>query len=365
MAVLKTIQSGTLNLTGTSDTVTITSVDTTKAFLLFSTRFAEPSPGTLVSGQVTNGTTLTFTRASSTGTVDIQWYVVEFTSGVSVQRGSHTLDSTEPDDVTITSVDLAKSFPVMSYRKATSSGFGQDDFFKGRLTTSTNLELDMVTGNSTLTVEWQVVEYTGCSVQRGEVALSSTTSVTDTITSVDTAKSWLLFTYKCTTGASANIAQKMVRGAVTNATTLTFDKDQVGSPGVTLDISWILIEFTDDTVVQSASEDFTTGETQQDVTITSVDTARSIASAGAISYTGGMTTLSTDDNPGVASVTLEFTTATNLRLTRALTGSVTADIQWFVVEFKPAVVGFRAEPLISQFRAEPLDSTFRAEPVKA
>lgn len=336
MAVLKSLQTGTVALTGASVTDTITSIDTTKSFLVFSVRYDETSPSlSLTNGQITNGTTLTFKRNGAGGTINIQWYVAEFESGVSVQRGSITLDSTQPDNVTITSVDLTKAFPIFSCLHQ-GGIYGADDFVRAKITTSTNLELENTFGGGTgPVVEWQVVEFAGASVQTGDLAFGAgDSSLTDTITSVDTTKSWLLFSYESASGTGADIGQKMMRGVITNGTTLTFDRDNTGQA---VDITWYLIEFTDGTTVQKGSEDFTTAQTQQDVTITSVDTARSIASAGAISYSGGKTPHSAAGNPGVGTVTLELTTATNLQLTRALTGTSTADIGWFVVEFNGVV----------------------------
>ena len=144
-------------------------------------------------------------------------------------------------------------------------------------------------------------------------------SRTATPTSVNTAKSWLVYTHTSAAGSSSNIGQKLVRGQITNATTLTFDR---GDNGQSMNLTWYLIEFTDKTSVQAGSEHFTTDENYDNVTITSVNTAKSFAVGGA-SMQEGRADYS-GDSPGVGWMTHELMSATNLRITRALDGNATS-----------------------------------------
>jgi hypothetical protein len=92
--VLDDIQKGTATIAAGSNstTATITAVDPTKAFLTWTLRGNDANPDNLaVTGRLSNATTVTFTRAGTVGTVTIEWSVVEFTSGVLVQRGGTTL----------------------------------------------------------------------------------------------------------------------------------------------------------------------------------------------------------------------------------------------------------------------------------
>jgi len=230
-AVLKSVQTGTATIASTSASTTATlspAVDTTKAFLVFgvSENNANPQYGQ-ISGQITNSTTVTFQRDAATGAVTVKWYVAEFTSGVTVQRGtSSALNGISSLDIPITSVNTTKSFPLINYRIAGVT-FGGNDFVKAKLTSSTNLNLALgANGVATAFVEWQVVQYDYSSVQSGDVTfLYNETSKTATITSVDTTKSWLISSHNCPDGTAANIAQKLVRGRLSDATTLTFDRD--------------------------------------------------------------------------------------------------------------------------------------------
>ena len=134
--------------------------------------------------------------------------------------------------------------------------------------------------SNTTTVAWQVVEYANTSVQSGDVSfLTTDSSKTATVTSVNTGKAWLLYTHTTAAGTSTDIGQKLVRGRVTNATTLTFDRDHTGQ---TMDLTWYFVEFTDTTSVQHNTVAFTSTDTQKDVTITSVNTSMSFAVGGSL-----------------------------------------------------------------------------------
>ena len=91
-----TVQQGTTTISsngGTSTlTVPITSVDTSKAFLLFQTRHDGNRPvNSMIRGRIASATSVESVRVSDEAApgvpIDIQWYVVEKPTGVSVQRG--------------------------------------------------------------------------------------------------------------------------------------------------------------------------------------------------------------------------------------------------------------------------------------
>ncbi len=330
------VQTGSVTLSAGSASVdvAITSIVTAKAFLTFGANFNDANPGFgAITGTVVDATTLRFQRATaaSSPAIPIQWYVAEFASGVTVQRGTATMASATLD-VLLSSVTLTKSFPIVSYRKS-GTDYGDDDFLKAKITTSTNLQLSLVSAGSPAdgVAAWQVVEYTDASVQTGDLSFANgDSSLTASVPGVDTGRSWLLFTYSSATGVTANIGEKMVRGLITDSFTLTFDRSNSGQ---SIGLTWYLVSFTDSTTVQSGTVNFAPADTQKDVAIPCIDTTKAIATAGGMYYRGGRTPYGSDDNPGVATVTLEFTSSTNLRLTRGFTGGNNADIGYFAVEF--------------------------------
>ncbi len=334
-STLPAVKSGSVTLLSGSQsaTVTIAPVDITKAFLVFGMSFNDANPGfSQVTGQITNATTLTFRRSSGTSApaVTVKWYVAEFLSGVSVQRGSTAMDAATKN-IPLTAVDTARSFPIITYRNSGSS-YTNDDFVKAKITSSTNLELSIDLPVAAGIVEWQVIEFADSQVQSGSVSFGATDSVkTATMSAVDTGKSWLIYTYKTATGTTANIGQKLVQGLISNGTTVTFDRANTGQA---MDLTWYLVEFTDGTTVQQGSQSFGTTETQKNVAISVVDPARSLA-AGGYCMRGGRSSYAGDDNPGVGWMTLDLTSGSNLQIKRNATGNAVAGMGWFVVNFSP------------------------------
>src|SRR5690349_20573973 len=167
-AGLKAVQSGSATIAdgASSTTATITAVDTTKSFVVFSERVDSVNPiDAQVSGQLTNATTVTFARMGTTGAVAVEWYVAEFTSGVSVQRGSVSSTNTSIDVTLPSAVTLSQSFPLVSMR-TDGTTFNGNDFVAPTLTTATNLNFALKSGlAATSVIEWQVVDFTGASVQ--------------------------------------------------------------------------------------------------------------------------------------------------------------------------------------------------------
>ena len=76
---------------------------------------------------------------------------------------------------------------------------------------------------------------------------------------MNTAKSWLIYSYETTPDSIPDIGQYLVRGQLTNPTTLTFDRSNTGTVGLTL--TWYLVEFTDASTVQSGSQAFLGADT--------------------------------------------------------------------------------------------------------
>ena len=284
----RTVQSGTATIAANNPSTTATLspalADTAKAFLVFSMSVDDNRPEyTQVRGQITNTTTLTFQRDNTGGigaAVTIEWYVVEFATGVTVKRGSETMSSATRNVTLTPSVDPNKSFPIISYQ-AGGGNMDRDDFIRARITGGgATLELTTNTIPTGGIVDWQVVEYDDSMVQTGDLSfLTTDSSKTATLTNTfNRNKSWLIYTYKTDNPAVADdIGEMLVRGVVTDNDTLTFDRDNTGQA---MDLTWFLVEFIDDTVVQHANQNFTTSETQKDVTIQKIGLNSSIAAGG-------------------------------------------------------------------------------------
>ncbi len=118
-AMIKSIQSGNTSMTGSSTTVTISSVDRSKSFLTFSWRGSAGGSDLgergMVRGFISSNTQLSFARFSSSDEIsDIRYFVIEFESGVNVQHKTVTVSGTTAD-VSINAVNIDKSFIIGNY----------------------------------------------------------------------------------------------------------------------------------------------------------------------------------------------------------------------------------------------------------
>ena len=148
------------------------------------------------------------------------------------------------------------------------------------------------------------MQFDDANVQTGDLAFSSSdASLPATLSpTVDTTKSWLIYSYDSVSGLP-NIGRALVRGVITNSSTLTFDRNNTGD---NFDLTWYLVEFTDSTTVQHNTEPFTTTELQRDVTLGAPINLLSSIATGGYHGRGGRSNFATDDDPGVGWFTLDL-----------------------------------------------------------
>ena len=336
-AELVSVQSGTTTMSvgaGSPQTVNvaISSVDTASSILFFNMQGSSIQPGDgQIRGQLTSATNIQFFRADDTSQSNftIQWYVAEFSSGVSVQRGTLSpVNSTS--SVTISPVNLSNSFVMISGSVlGTHSTYGSDDFFQAQLTSTTNLQITHNT-TSAQTADWQVVEFTGASVQRGTGVLSGTSlSTTVPITAVDLSRSIVLLSWRTDINLTG---PNFLRARFTATNEITVHRGLGTSANI--DFAYEVIEFSDGTVVQGGNRQFTSADTSLTAGLLTVDTSRTVAllsTAGG--RWGGSHAFASNDDTGPGLFTTTITGSSTLSIVRESTGSVAADASWFVIEF--------------------------------
>lgn len=191
MAKLSRIQSGstTIATTALSQAATLLAYDVTKSVLIATVRGGNSSPsGSLVLASFPSTTSIQFERnTGATETVTIDWWLLEFASGVSVQHVTFTANGS----TTISAVTLAQSFIV-------SGGFDNggtlqtdDDVYRFAFASSTSVEHLANSG----TVDGglaQIVDYDGASVQYStQIVIALSTGYTATISAVTMAQTLL------------------------------------------------------------------------------------------------------------------------------------------------------------------------------
>lgn len=340
-AILKRIQTGTMSLTSvTTRTAVIDAVDTTKSFVIATGAETAASPRRqLYTIQLTNGTLVTATRSQTAANpFNIRYYVVEFLRGVSVQRGMGTL-GTATTNTTITSVGtLANAFALFSYRNNNNASFGTDDFTRSNLTSTTNLQSVALAASTSGFFEYQVVTYDQASVQRGVVAFAAgTASTTATVTSLNPLKTWLYYNCDSDAGTVANIGQKGVRGVVTNATTLTFTRENTGQ---VMNCSYQAIEFTDRTQVQAGAQTLASGAATASVTLSPLVRTGNSFAIGGWGNNCGSSTHSANDSLGPLCANFEITAPGTLVITRP-SSPAAATFPWSIVSFSKRRINFQ------------------------
>lgn len=366
-AILQQVQSGTAtnNAAGTQ-TITISSIDPAKSFLVFSVRSAGDRPvNSTVRGRIASATTIQFDRSTNEGAplaVTIQWYVATFGTGVSVQRGEATMNQLTVN-VPITAVGaMNRAFVIWSMTpNATENEVGSDDIIAGDLTSTTNLQFRTNDGSGHL-VSWQVIEFTNAAdinVQRGTVATltGATLSATATLPSpVDMNRTFIL-TGARTDGAGNDIGARVLRAQLTNATTITFDRGASGTPDNFTEVSWQAVELRDGSFVNRGNANFAAGVTTATANFPgTVNTTRAIA-FGTVQAGGqslGRTPYVANDVMGVATATMALS-STALTLTRA-TALDTADIGWQMIQFSGGD-GFKVGSFTASTGAAPASQT--------
>jgi hypothetical protein len=333
-------QSGTATSSANGTTaVTITAVDPAKAFLLFSTRHSLDRPvAAQLRGRIASSTGLEFVRVTDEGspvTVTIEWSVVEYVCGVTVQRGAVAPSGTS-FDVAITPVpSLAQAFVTWSKTPAAAdTTYSDNDPVVVQLTAVDNIQFRMNSFSGSHLIWWQVVSFTdpnAVNVQHGTASLlGAATSTTASITAVALSKSFVLASVRIV-GGGVDIGSAMVRARLTDSSTVTFDRS-AANYDVT-EIGWQVVQLLDGSSVQSGTATLGVGTSSTTAALTTISLSRTSAFASTQTgggQTGGRTSYTADDNVGVATAGLRLTSTTQLTLTRNSTVAA-ADIAWFVV----------------------------------
>lgn len=347
LAAIKDVQSGTLTSSGAGTNIATlaAAVNPPSAFLIFNTRHNSSVPGgSMIGGCIASSNSVEFVRVTSeTSTMDIQWYVVEYSAGVLVQRGQVNQTNTTIN-VPLTPL-AATNQAFVTWSKTpdpAETAFTDSDPVIGEITGTGNLQFRVGAAPSSVPVIfWQVIEFlnpASISVQQGSVTNLTGTNLLATATlaaPVNTNSTFLLTGYR-TSGSGANVGARMLRAQWTGASTMAFDRSISGAPDDISEIAWQAVQLNDGSTVQGGSVTLANGIGETNVTLLSLDTNRAAAFAS-VQPVGGQNTgrsASTGSVLGVGSATLAVTSATQPALDRNDTGDQ-ADVGWFVVGFGP------------------------------
>lgn len=168
---------------GTTDTVTIDSVDLSRTFVMTSSRinhFENWGATHNVRGVLDDATTLRLQRSASDNTATASSCVVQMPDGVAVQSGETTISGLSEDE-TLTAVDLSRSFVVMRGSTPDPGDFSgvnrRRGWVSGRFPDNETLRLERGSSSGDATYAWYVVEWPGVDVSHHSLALEGTNLV--------------------------------------------------------------------------------------------------------------------------------------------------------------------------------------------
>ncbi len=346
--------SGATSVTYNTGAGMTTLLDLDKAFLVYGFRVNTGTPPVhSVEGIITSTTSVVFTRATSGAAMEIYGYVCEFTDGVRVTRG--TILEAEIDGGTggtfteevLNIFDIDKSF-VLSNILSDGGGsiYDSDDIFVASIAVNGNtVEVTVETSDTATSnhdVNYEVVQYQGCAVQRGSITMTTgeTTKTAVLSPAVDVGKSLINSSFKLNQATSdLGRARFRVRHTINSVSgdEITADRDHSASLALD-DLRWEVVEFTNDVTVQEVLETFVGTDAQEDATITAVSGLDKAMVLASVCMNQGQSTLSTDDIAGDSTFTAELTTVTNLQTKRTATND-DSDVAFYVVDFGASSAG--------------------------
>lgn len=245
-AAVNSVQTGTIAITGTSNTATISAVTTgVPVYLGLTTTQTVTAANTLLATvELTNSTTVTAARdTSSADTVTVGYAVIDCKAALvnSVQRRSVTLTSALTADTdTISGVTASNTILIPNGSTSATTGHTNSQYTLG-LTNGTTVTLTRGgTSTSSRTIKYTALEFASGvlrSLQRATTAFS-TPPQDDTVTAVGSRA--FVNPVGAATGSVSNWSQVHASAALQGATTVRLNKT---GTGVTSTVSYEVAEF--------------------------------------------------------------------------------------------------------------------------
>lgn len=311
------------------------------ASMLFSASTAVISTGELgvieVRCRLATTTTVACNRRQDADPASVHFQIAEVPTGLLVQRSTAT---NCPGTVTLpTAVTPSKSFVLKSVANATAN-FDDEDTFVAQLTGPTTVSVSPTTCEG---YDLQVVQWDGLTVDRGFVdggmPLGALSASVTALPAAGSNRAVLAQPHTTVDGARP-LCSTLVRPSMPSASSLSFSR-AAGDAGCPLNaleqVHYERIDFGSKASVREYSATFAPGVTSRTVTITPIDTTRTVVfSASQIS--GGQGAGESDfDGPAGASeglFQLVLTNSSTVTVTRAEASSA-AGVTFYVAQLSP------------------------------
>lgn len=327
-------QSGNVTLATISTSIALsTVVNSAKAYVYCNFQLIGSGHERASTCQISSdGTTVLIdSGAAGSGTI-VNWYVVEFTIGASVQRSSTTLLSSElVKTITMpTAVDLNRTF-IIAYSRTSVGGTTGDEqrTIKAKFINSTSIELSRQESGIDTIVEWQAIQLDGARVQYGESTLNSgSTEVDVPLPIAYTDNSFIMFTSAGDINIDGIETDYYIQGRYLNSNNLRFSR--IGNSN-SVSIAWFAIQMIDGTTVQSGTTTVPASMASATSTLNSVNTGKTMILSSAKIGIGSGPSVNDQDSGTFSSF---FLNSTSIQFDR-FAGDINAgEISWYTVQFQ-------------------------------
>ncbi|HRG76119.1 MAG TPA: hypothetical protein PLX69_16280 [Leptospiraceae bacterium] len=327
------LQSGTV-LLGTSPlNISLSiAVNASKSYVYCNSRLNGSALSRAVTCQIADdGLSVIIKSGSASATTVVNWYVIEFSKGAFVQRGSNSLLSTQSlNTITLsTAIDLSRTF-IIAYSRTTNGNNNNDEqrTLRYRMLSSTSFEVLRNETGINVDYEWQVIQLDGAKVQSGIASIANgSTSNSATLNNLMLNNSFIILNYTGGTGVNGAETDYYVQGSFLSSTQIGFNR--TGSAD-TVDLSWFAIEMIDGTTVQSGIASVSANSAFIDVSLNAVDSNKTMIVFANQVETGD--SLVTTQDSGTFSAT--FLNSSIIRFERDKSEVNVAKISWFAVQFQ-------------------------------
>ena len=330
---LKQIERGTSTFTGGSPsslvvTLGTTLTDTTNAIILFTVEStASNAKEYNVAGRIISTTQIEFNRLAATllTTPTVEWQVIEFTQGITVQHIYQTLTALSTD-IAITAVDLAKTFPIVTVARL-ANPYGADDNILTEITTTTNVNCIAV-NTTEVGVAIQIVQIDDASVQKFATTYGTGATKDITVTTITENKTFWLFTLG-TTDVAFNPDNFMYLSYV-NSTTIRFTRTD--SSGINFDLVVYVVSLSSGITVQNIATTIASSGSSVSPTISTVTVANTALLLNGLTQRHASANTTTSD-AGTTAFGLASLTTTAFTATRAESPATAATTNVQVLEW--------------------------------
>jgi hypothetical protein len=224
-----------------SDLISIDPVLLTESFVTCSRRSTSSNPNlNLARCQLLDGSTLRIESSALDSSAVTSWTVLQVPGAV-VQRGTESFGMNDlTRDVTISSVDTARSFALVT---TSSPMTGVDDDERTNvmieLASGTTVRLTRGSTGEAVTIDYQVIQLPSATVQFGTTTLDNEVTVnTSPVANLDLSRSFLVHSVSIDPDADGAEAVYMTVASL-SATDVSFSRIVGGEP---VQVSWFAVE---------------------------------------------------------------------------------------------------------------------------